>query len=75
MRSDAQKRADSNYKSSDKNKYRTIAASLHIDQAQKIKAAAEKCNISTSKYIVLACKYCIDNDVDLCIGDENTTES
>lgn len=62
-RSEAQKRADKKYIDSGKCKYKTIAARVHIDQAQAIDKAAEKLGISTSKFLTLAALYCVDHDV------------
>lgn len=72
MRSEAQKRADKKYNDSDKCKYTTVATRLHINQAEAIKQIANNYNITVSKYIALACKYCIDNNIQL--NDDATEE-
>lgn len=63
MRSDAQKRADKKYQDSGKNKYKTIGARLHIDQADQLQTTAENLGLTLSKYLVLSALYCSDNQI------------
>ncbi|MCM1059635.1 MAG: hypothetical protein NC452_05020 [Eubacterium sp.] len=62
-RSEAQKRADKKYQESDKYHYKTISTKLHTDKIEKISEAANKAGVSTSKFLVLAAEYCIDNNI------------
>ncbi|MBQ9948651.1 MAG: hypothetical protein IJO91_09715 [Oscillospiraceae bacterium] len=54
MRSEAQKKADEKYIRSGKCKYKTIAARLHINQAEEIQAYSNSQNLTVSKFMTLA---------------------
>ena len=65
MRSEAQKKADAKYARSGKCKYRTVAARLHIEQADAIQKAAESHGLTVSRFMALAAMYCMENDIPL----------
>ncbi|MGN0586579.1 MAG: hypothetical protein ACI4JF_04770 [Oscillospiraceae bacterium] len=67
MRSEAQKAADKKYRNkklSDGTK-KQINATLDIDDYNMIDTYCTENNISKAQFIVKACKYCIDNNIDL----------
>lgn len=67
MRSEAQKAADKKYRTkklSDGTK-KQINATLDIEDYNIIDEYCIKHNISKAKFIVAACKYCVDNDIKL----------
>ena len=72
MRSEAQKKADEKYIRSGKCKYKTIAARLHINQAEEIQAYSNSQNLTVSKFMTLAAEYCIKNNIQLNDVDDNT---
>lgn len=65
MRSEAQKRADKKYKESGKSNYKTVGASLRIEQAQQLQTTAENLGLTLSKYLVLSALYCSENQIPL----------
>lgn len=65
MRTEAQKKADKKYRESGKDKYKTVATRLHVDNVEKIKRISLKNGLSTSGYITRAVFYCANNDIDL----------
>ncbi len=62
-RSEAQKKADKNYKNSDKNQYKTIGCSLHKEQAQNIENYAKNQGLTISKFLLQSAIYCMDNNI------------
>lgn len=65
MRSEAQKIADKKYRSKKLNDgtKKQINATLDIEDYNTIDEHCTTCNISKAKFIVAACKYCIDNNI------------
>lgn len=62
-RSEAQKRADKKYNL--KRNVKQLTASVKPDDYAMIDNYCKSTNISKAKFIVGACKYCIDNNIDL----------
>lgn len=65
MRSEAQKRADRNYKNSEKYKYKTVGIKIHDDNLNKLKEIASSSNLTVPKYMSRAAFYCALNNIDL----------
>ena len=62
-RSEAQKKDDKKYQNSEKCKYKTVGARLHVDNIANIEAAAEKNGITISKFLTLSALYCANNNI------------
>lgn len=64
MRTEAQKRADKKYKESDKYNRKIIASNVTKEEAERIREAAAKLEMTPSKFMLSAALYCIDNGID-----------
>ena len=66
MRSEAQKKADKKY--SDKVRYtknRPLNVTVSVEDYNTIDEHCKKQDISKAKFIVAACKYIINNDIEI----------
>lgn len=64
MRSEAQKRADKKYHAKT---YRNLQMSVKIADYEIVDNYCKSANISKASFIINACKYCIDNNIDLSV--------
>lgn len=65
MRTDAQKRADKKYKSSEKYKYKSVGTKMHEDNLKKLTEIAAASGMTAPKYMARAAYYCALNNIDL----------
>ena len=71
MRTEAQKRADKKYKSSEKYKYKSVGTKIHEDNLNKLSEIAAASGLTVSKYMSRAAYYCALNNIDLTEFDQD----